>query len=430
MSVRLNKGDAVLVKTNLTDEAIGLIRYVGPMVDHDMMSEYVGVQLLQSITNGHNGTINGFTYFTAKKGHGFHTKMTNVIKKLSIADLFKETSYIHGLLQTKLKYIQRLEALLKKKSKPSRLSLIKDQFQHVSAHSGDSCLSMRSMQSRPSRTLTPLTLSPNNTGPKINCKLSNALSTVSNVSKISECSSVTESRSDMLNLTTKESKLTLTYASSESGSECSNSESYSISNEEIRMSAQKHSEKRNRPRAQSVQAQYNNQSGNPFNHSSTRMHVNTNAPILVARHSLHSMNKSSEFDAMSHSPSPPQQQQQGAIVCTSSPYATTVFNQQFTTSTTPTSYRPPMIATQGNNAMYNCISPTLLLNNGYPYFAYPTDGRNVNYVSMTPPPRSSSAYNQPLNDYYHRTVPSSPISMHSPGTKKMYKVTYEPSHRR
>eukprot|EP01083_Nonionella_stella_P184001 666508_1 len=313
MSVRLNKGDAVLVKTNLTDEAIGLIRYVGPMVDHDMMSEYVGVQLLQSITNGHNGTINGFTYFTAKKGHGFHTKMTNVIKKLSIADLFKETSYIHGLLQTKLKYIQRLEALLKKKSKPSRLSLIKDQFQHVSAHSGDSCLSMRSMQSRPSRTLTPLTLSPNNTGPKINCKLSNALSTVSNVSKISECSSVTESRSDMLNLTTKESKLTLTYASSESGSECSNSESYSTSNDMCQSRiintqtphtlSQKHSEKRMRPRAQSVQNQYN-----PFNHSSKRMHVNTNAPMLVARHSLHSnasnhRNKPSEFDTVSYSPS-------------------------------------------------------------------------------------------------------------------------------
>eukprot|EP01083_Nonionella_stella_P235994 829265_1 len=254
MSVRLNKGDAVLVQTSSTDEAIGLIKYVGPMVDHDMMSEYVGVQLLESITNGHNGTINGFTYFTSKKGHGFHTKMTNVIKKLTIADLFKETSYLSGLLHTKLKYIQRLEALLKKKTKKSRLSLhIKEQIYHVSGNSADSCLSMPSIQSRASRTLTPLTLSPNNTNPKLNCKLSNALS---NVSKISECSSV--SHSDMLNLTnlnTKESKLTnctsLTYASSESGSECSNSESYSISNEEIRMSAQKHSEKRNRPRAQS-----------------------------------------------------------------------------------------------------------------------------------------------------------------------------------
>eukprot|EP01084_Bolivina_argentea_P047027 86636_1 len=112
MSVRLSVGDVVLVKPFKDRTYIGLIKYVGPMINHDIMAEYVGIELLESIPTGHNGTIGGFQYFTTSKGYGFHTKITKVIKKLSIKDLFTEMKQLYSSFQKKKKRILKLENVL------------------------------------------------------------------------------------------------------------------------------------------------------------------------------------------------------------------------------------------------------------------------------------------------------------------------------
>eukprot|EP01084_Bolivina_argentea_P141437 248522_1 len=113
MSDVLDKGDVVLVKPSQDNECIGLVKYIGPLIDHDMMSQYIGMELLQPIPNGHNGTIDNITYFSATKGHGYHTKITNVIKKLSLKDIFHKMKNLNTLLQKQLKHISKLELLIK-----------------------------------------------------------------------------------------------------------------------------------------------------------------------------------------------------------------------------------------------------------------------------------------------------------------------------
>ena len=60
MSVRLYLGDAVLVHTRKDRECIGVIKYIGGMHGQDMLSEYIGIELVEPIENGHNGTIDGY----------------------------------------------------------------------------------------------------------------------------------------------------------------------------------------------------------------------------------------------------------------------------------------------------------------------------------------------------------------------------------
>lgn len=60
MSVRLNIGDAVLVNTRKDEKGIGVIKYIGGIHGGDMISEYVGLELVEPTQNGHNGTIDGF----------------------------------------------------------------------------------------------------------------------------------------------------------------------------------------------------------------------------------------------------------------------------------------------------------------------------------------------------------------------------------
>ena len=109
MSQRLRIDDVVLVRMSKTNQAIGLIKYIGPMVD--MMSEYAGIELLESITDGHDGTVNSFTYFTAPNGHGYHTKITNIIQKLAVTDLFTHLKKTYAL-------IKKLKKVMKKETPP------------------------------------------------------------------------------------------------------------------------------------------------------------------------------------------------------------------------------------------------------------------------------------------------------------------------
>jgi len=104
MPVRLSIGDAVLVQIDKDQQLVGSIKYIGPLVDN-MMIEYVGIELVEPISNGHDGTINGFTYFAAAEGYGYHCKPTNIIKKLLPSELVCE-------LREQFQYIQKLKSML------------------------------------------------------------------------------------------------------------------------------------------------------------------------------------------------------------------------------------------------------------------------------------------------------------------------------
>eukprot|EP01084_Bolivina_argentea_P271977 462942_1 len=107
MSVeRLNINDVILFQTNYK-EYIGIIKYIGLIYGLQSMSEYIGIELIESIGNdGHSGTINNYSYFMTKKGFGTHCKLTDVIKKLKPFEIFK--LYQNSLSQ-KQTHIQNLE---------------------------------------------------------------------------------------------------------------------------------------------------------------------------------------------------------------------------------------------------------------------------------------------------------------------------------
>ena len=98
----------VLVQTDRKRKGIALIKYIGLMMDK--LTQYVGLELVEAIPNGHNGTINGCLYFDAKKGHGFHCKVTSIIRKLNTSELIDQLPEALSLLNVKEKYIQKLES--------------------------------------------------------------------------------------------------------------------------------------------------------------------------------------------------------------------------------------------------------------------------------------------------------------------------------
>eukprot|EP01084_Bolivina_argentea_P098157 176431_1 len=115
MSVRLGLGDCVLVRTdefkqNETNSMMGLIKYIGYIHGQQYASrQYIGVELLEPIPNGHDGIINGYQYFTAPKGHGIHLQITNIIKKLNVDEILMKLKDILSFFKTKLsQYITAL----------------------------------------------------------------------------------------------------------------------------------------------------------------------------------------------------------------------------------------------------------------------------------------------------------------------------------
>eukprot|EP01083_Nonionella_stella_P143808 447685_1 len=173
MSVSLSIGDVVFIKPTEGIETIGLIKYIGPMVDHDVMSEYVGMELVESVPFGHNGSIDGFTYFTASRGYGFHTRITNVLKKVFASDLFEQMQQLYRMLQKQSTRISKLELLLRNakataSETPSRIDTNLRPCFSPRTNSNHSCVSRQSIQSRHSAAYSTVSSIP----PKLSYKLS------------------------------------------------------------------------------------------------------------------------------------------------------------------------------------------------------------------------------------------------------------------
>merc|ERR1719295_1766148 len=66
------------------------------------MKQYVGVELLEPVRDGHDGTIGGYQYFTAPSGYGLHVELTSVIRKLSAAEILLSLKEVLSFFKTKM----------------------------------------------------------------------------------------------------------------------------------------------------------------------------------------------------------------------------------------------------------------------------------------------------------------------------------------
>eukprot|EP01084_Bolivina_argentea_P134954 237891_1 len=84
----LHVGDAVVVLINdeSRSQRIGVLEYIG-YIDSHKRSKFVGINLVESVENGHNGTIDGMQHFKAIDGHGIYVRVQNIIKKLDCRQL-------------------------------------------------------------------------------------------------------------------------------------------------------------------------------------------------------------------------------------------------------------------------------------------------------------------------------------------------------
>ena len=84
----LSIGDVTLFQ-KASKQYIGVIRYIGLINGLSPMTQYLGIELMESIgNNGHNGSLNGYSYFDTDNGFGTHCKITDVIQKLKALEIF------------------------------------------------------------------------------------------------------------------------------------------------------------------------------------------------------------------------------------------------------------------------------------------------------------------------------------------------------
>ncbi|ETO26235.1 hypothetical protein RFI_10903 [Reticulomyxa filosa] len=87
MSAHLAQGDIVMIYLAKNATAIGLIRFIGTVFNAGT-KPYVGMEMVEPIEQGHDGTINGFSYFKAQRGCGIHVELAKIVKKLTNEEIF------------------------------------------------------------------------------------------------------------------------------------------------------------------------------------------------------------------------------------------------------------------------------------------------------------------------------------------------------
>ena len=81
MATRLQVNDPVVVylDLNCTIKGIGFVRYIGFIKKYGM-KQHIGIELIEPIQEGHNGTIDGTQYFDVNQGYGILVPIRNIIK--------------------------------------------------------------------------------------------------------------------------------------------------------------------------------------------------------------------------------------------------------------------------------------------------------------------------------------------------------------
>lgn len=123
MARMLSVNDAVLVNLKSANGAdnhrIATIKYIGTGLE-----DYIGIELVEPINNGHNGTINGKQYFQCTNGHGYHTSTSNVIRQIQPYELTQKLQEIISLWKTHIgeysNVLQQKEDLIEELSNTNR----------------------------------------------------------------------------------------------------------------------------------------------------------------------------------------------------------------------------------------------------------------------------------------------------------------------
>eukprot|EP01083_Nonionella_stella_P259509 885992_1 len=111
MSIRVGVGDAVLVQVNdkSHSQRIGLVEYIG-YLSGQKKRKYVGINLVDKIENGHDGSIHGVQRFKCRSGHGIYVGIKDVIKKLGASEL---TIHMQQIVTVTMNMQQRLDEYVK-----------------------------------------------------------------------------------------------------------------------------------------------------------------------------------------------------------------------------------------------------------------------------------------------------------------------------
>ena len=128
----LNTGDVVLVYVGQHGgrESIGLIKYIGSIRSPscDILKEYCGIELIEPTESGHDGSIDGYQYFTCKKSCGIHIVVTNVVRKIEAQEIMGKLQEVIEMFKSKLsQYVECLN---------DRDRIIKDQQATIKKYKG------------------------------------------------------------------------------------------------------------------------------------------------------------------------------------------------------------------------------------------------------------------------------------------------------
>eukprot|EP01084_Bolivina_argentea_P201493 344415_1 len=87
-SVHVKVGDCVLLS-----KTIGIVLFIGPVDwDKESSTTYVGLELVSSIPNGHNGCYHNKHYFKCKPKHGVLLPISSVVRKIKPRELIYRLS--------------------------------------------------------------------------------------------------------------------------------------------------------------------------------------------------------------------------------------------------------------------------------------------------------------------------------------------------
>eukprot|EP01083_Nonionella_stella_P306095 1070576_1 len=107
--VPVELGEVVLVKG---EKIIGVVSYIGAMVDADPSKTYVGLALSDPVPQGHNGCERGHQYFECKEKHGIMIGPDLVSRRISPPELLQKVTILNHAFKECFSQSQQLKQKL------------------------------------------------------------------------------------------------------------------------------------------------------------------------------------------------------------------------------------------------------------------------------------------------------------------------------
>eukprot|EP01084_Bolivina_argentea_P127242 225067_1 len=98
-------GQVVLVKG---EKIIGVVSYLGSVAWDIKSREYVGLTLSDPVTNGHNGTERGKTYFECDEKHGLILPSHHISRKITPPELLQKVTTLNNAFRECYEHSQQI----------------------------------------------------------------------------------------------------------------------------------------------------------------------------------------------------------------------------------------------------------------------------------------------------------------------------------